>query len=77
MFLFKPTLALSATDDPNKDSIGVASAAHTLVSSLLKRLQEPDIHTSTIGKLKECLNIIVIDLSNNTTVEDGDISPFV
>ena len=77
MFLFKPYIELSATDDPNKNVIGVASAAHKLVLLLLKRIQEPDIHTSTIGKVKGCLNRIVIVLLHNTTVDDVDLLPFV
>ena len=75
--MFKPSLALSATDEPNKNSRGVVSAAHTLVSPLLKIFQEPDIHTSTIGKVKDFLNRIVIGLSHNTTVEAGEIFPFL
>ena len=47
------------------------------MSLLIKRIQEPDIHTSNIGKIKECLNITVIGLSHITTVEAGDIFPFV
>ena len=47
------------------------------MSPLLKRLQEPDIYTSTIEKIKECLNIIVIGLSHNTTVEAVEMFPFV
>ena len=39
MVLFKPSLALSATDDPNKKARGLASEAHTLVSLFLKRIQ--------------------------------------
>ena len=70
MVLFKPSLVLSAAYDPNKNSRGVSSAAHTLVLLLLKRLQEPYIHTSTIGKVKECLNIIA-------TVEAGEIFTLV
>ena len=77
MILFSPHLALSATDKPNKNARGVASAAHTLVLPLLKRLQEPDIHTSSIGKVKDFWNIIVIGLSHNTTVEAGELLPFV
>ena len=77
IIFLKPYIALSATYEPNKNSRGVASAAHTLVLPLLKRLQEPDIHTSTIGKLKECLKIIVIGLSHNTTVEVGELFTFV
>ena len=77
MILFDPSLALSATDDPKINTGGVASAAHTQVLPLFKRPQEPDIHTSTIGKVKDCLNIIVIGLPHNTTVEAGELSPFV
>ena len=66
MVLFKPYLALSATDEPNKNSRGVASLAQTLVLPFPKRIQEPDFHTSTIGKVKECLNRIAIGLSHNT-----------
>ena len=47
------------------------------MSPLLKILQEPEIHTSTVGKLKYCLNRILISLSHNTTVESGDLLPFV
>ena len=77
MIFFKTSLAISAADDPNKNARGVASAAHTLVLLFLKRLQEPDIHTYTIRKVKERLNIIVIGLSQNTTVEAGKIFTFV
>ena len=85
IILFKPSLALSATDDPNKNARGVASAAHTLMLLFLKRLQEPDIQTSTIGKVKDFLNIIVIVLSHNTTFKAVElltvvyisVSPFV
>ena len=76
MIFLKPSLALSAIDEPNKNTRGVESSARTLVLLLLKRLQEPDIHTSTIGKVKECLNILVIGLSHNTTVEAWEILPF-
>ena len=48
-----------------------------MVLTLLKRLQEPDIHTYTIGKVNECLNGMVIGLSHNTIAEAGDIFPFV
>ena len=71
MVLFKTYLKLSATDEQNKNARGVASAAHTLVLTLLKGIQETDTHTSTIGKVKDCLNRIVIGLSHNTTVEAG------
>ena len=47
------------------------------MSPLLKILQEPDIHTSTIGKVKEFLNIIGIGVSHNTTVQAGEIFYFV
>ena len=77
MILFKTSLAISATDNPNKNAIGVASATHTLVSPFLKRLQEPDIGTSTIGKVKDILNRILIILQHDTTVEAGYIFPFV
>ena len=77
MILFKPSLELSATDDPNKNTRGVPSAAHTLISPLLKRIHKPDIHTYTIGKVKKHLNIILIVLSHNTTIEAGEIPPFV
>ena len=77
MILFKPSFALSATNESNKNARGVASATRTLVLSLLKRIQELDIHKYTIGKFKECLNRIVIGLSHNTTVEAGHILPFV
>ena len=36
MILFKPYLALSTTYDQNKNTIGVASPEHTMVSQLLK-----------------------------------------
>ena len=62
MILFKPFLVLSATDEPKNNARGVALAVHTLVSLLLKIFQETDIHTSTIGEIKECLNIILIGL---------------
>ena len=77
LILFKPYLELSATEYPNKNARGVASSAHTLVLPFFRRPQEPDIHTSTIGKVKECLNIIVIGLSHNTTIDYGDLLPFV
>ena len=47
------------------------------MSPLIKRLQEPDIHTSTIEKVKECFRRIVIGLSHNTTVEAGELLHFV
>ena len=50
IILFKLSLSLSVTDDPNKNEKGVASAAHKIVLLLLKRPPEPYIHTSTIGK---------------------------
>ena len=53
MILFKPSIALSTTDDPNKNARGVESASHTLVSPFLKRLQKPDIRKPIIGKVKE------------------------
>ena len=75
--LFKTSLALYARDDSNKHKKVITSVAHTLVSPLLKRLQEPYIHTSAIRKVKECLNRILIILSQNINVEYADILPFL
>ena len=53
MILFKPSLELYTTVETNKNAGVIASVAHTQVSPFLKRLQEPDIHTSTIEIVKE------------------------
>ena len=75
--MFKPSIALSATNEPKKNERGVASAANTLMSPLLKSPQEPYIHKSTIGKVQDFLNRIVIVLSRGTTLEAGDILNFL
>ena len=77
MILFKTSLTLSTENEANKNVRVVVWAAHTLMLFLLKILQEPYIHTSTIGKLNNYLNVIVIGLSHNTIVDAGELFPFM
>jgi U3 small nucleolar RNA-associated protein 20 len=53
------------------------SAIHAVVSPLLQRLRTPDIDTTTIGRIGECLARVVVGLSKNETVTPDEVLPFV
>jgi U3 small nucleolar RNA-associated protein 20 len=69
MLLFKPSSHAAAAKS--------VSAVHAVVSPVLQRLRTPDIDTSTIGRIGECLTRVVVGLSHNETVSTEEVLPFV
>ena len=61
----------------NKNVDEIFSAIHVITRPLLERLQMPDIDTVTIGKLRECLNRVVIGISHNQSAEVHNLMPFI
>lgn len=53
------------------------STVHAIVMPFLERLRLPDVKASTIGKINECLNKIVIGLSQNPSVHGFELLPFI
>lgn len=54
-----------------------ASVVHALVTPFLDRLRDPDVSSSTIRKVKECLNKIAVGFSMNPTAKYNEVLPFV
>lgn len=50
---------------------------HALVNPLLARLDDSNVDTSTIGKVKECLNRITLGISQNSSCTTEEMLPFV
>jgi U3 small nucleolar RNA-associated protein 20 len=69
MLLFKPSSHAAGAKS--------VSAVHAVVSPFLQRLRTPDIDTSTIGRIGECLTRVVVGLSHNETVTPDEVLPFV
>ena len=69
MVLFKPSL------HSNSQSTSFSSV-HMLVNPFLQRIRDPEVHTKTIGKVKECLNRISIGVSQNSSVTTEEMLPF-
>jgi len=73
LIIFRPSLAISQ----GKKSAIFLTAVHALVSPFLERLRDPEVDKSTIGKVNECMNRIVVGLSNNSSVVFEELLPFV
>lgn len=54
-----------------------ASVVHALVTPFLDRLRDPDVSSSTMRKVKECLNRVAMGLSSNPTTKYDEVLPFV
>jgi len=74
--LFKPSLVSIPATEPYP-GFSHASPVHALVTPLLKRLRDPDVAPSTIGKVKDCLNRIALGFSHNTSATYKEVLPFV
>jgi len=55
----------------------IPSGVHALVTPFLHRLKDPEVDSRTIGKVKECMNKIVIGLSHNPSTSVEEVLPFV
>lgn len=74
--LFKPSIIAT----PMKETLpglSHASAVHALITPLLERLRDPEVSSSSIRKVKECLQKITVGLSNNPTANYDELLPFV
>ena len=69
LILFRPSLAASKA--------APLSSVHAIVQPLLERLRLPDVDKATIGKVRECLNKVVVGISRNTSAIAVEIMPFV
>ncbi|KAL3817639.1 hypothetical protein ACHAXA_011727 [Cyclostephanos tholiformis] len=76
MVCFKPSLATSILKE-SIPGLTHASVVHAIVTPFLDRLRDPDAPSSTIRKVKECLNRIAFGFSNNSTAKYDEILPFV
>lgn len=65
--LFKPTARVEES----------ASAVHALVTPFLERLRDPDVLSSTMRKVKECLNRVAVGFSSNPSAKYDEVLPFV
>lgn len=72
---FKPSLAAQTNDGVTDFTHG--SAVHALVTPFLERLRDPDVSSSTMRKVKECLNRVAVGLSNNPSAKYDEVLPFV
>lgn len=59
------------------DASSNSSSIHTLVNPFLSRLQDPEVHSSVIRKVKEVLNKVILGLSQNLSVASEEMLPFV
>ena len=53
------------------------SSVHALVSPFLERLRDPEVPSSTIGKVNEAMRRIVLGISQNTSATSEEMLPFV
>ena len=76
MIHFKPSLATSILKG-SIPGLTHASVVHAIVTPFLDRLRDPDVSSSTMRKVKECLNRVAVGFSNNSTTTYGEVLPFV
>ena len=58
-------------------NIETSSTVHVVVRPLLERLRLPDIDFATVGKIRECLNRVVIGISHNPSAEARELMSFI
>jgi len=73
---FKPSL-VTVQGKKSFPGLAHASAAHALVTPFLDRLRDPDVPSSTIRKVRECLNRVAVGFSNNPSAKYEEVLPFV
>lgn len=61
----------------NAYGVRTISSVQSLIAPFLERLRDPEIEKSVMGKVKECLNRIVLGLSRNDSANLEKIMPFV
>jgi hypothetical protein len=76
MIRFKPSLATSSLKE-SIPGLTHASVVHAIVTPFLDRLRDHDAPSSTIRKVKECLNRIASGFSNNPSAKYDETLPFV
>ena len=54
-----------------------ASTVHALVTPFLDRLRDPDVSSSTMRKVKECLQRVAVGFSTNSSAKYDEVLPFV
>lgn len=74
--LFKPSVIAKLAKE-TLPGLPHASAVHALITPFLERLRDPEVSSSTIRKVKECLQRITVGLSNNPTANYDELLPFV
>ena len=75
IILFKPSLAAQANG--SLPGFTHASAVHALVTPFLDRLRDPDVSSSTMRKVKECLHRVAVGFSTNTSAKYEEVLPFI
>lgn len=72
---FQPSLAAETRGkDLNPTQ---SSSVHALVTPFLDRLRDPDVSSSTIRKVKECLHRVAVGFSTNYTAKYDEVLPFI
>ena len=61
----------------NAYGVRTISSVQSLITPFVERLRDPEIEKSVMGKVKECLNRIVLGLSRNDSANLEKIMPFV
>lgn len=59
------------------DHMQSLSSVHALVEPFLARLNDPEVSSTVIGKVREALSRIIIGISQNSSVSPDEIFPFV
>ncbi|KAL7543114.1 hypothetical protein ACHAXR_013072, partial [Thalassiosira sp. AJA248-18] len=73
---FKPSL-VTASAKESSPGFTQKSAVHALVTPFLERLRDPDVSSSTMRKVKECLHRVAVGFSNNSSSKYDEVLPFV
>ena len=73
---FKPSI-VTATVKKSFPGLTHASAVHALVTPFLERLRDPDVSSSTMKKVRECLNRVAVGFSTNASAKYDEVLPFI
>ena len=73
---FQPSI-ITASVKESFPGLAHASAVHALVTPFLERLRDPDVSSSTMRKVRECLNRVAVGFSTNASAKYEEVLPFI
>ncbi|KAL9183708.1 hypothetical protein ACHAXT_004564 [Thalassiosira profunda] len=76
MIHFQPSIVTAHVQE-SLPGLAHASTVHALVTPFLDRLRDPDVSSSTVKKVRECLARVAIGFSNNASSNYDEMLPFV